>query len=230
VIIGALFVVVAPCYVWSQEDPNAASTGNTTKSKAQKNKSTETDEEPTETTVGALYSAPRKMEMQFGMRFYSNDNYCTKLHATIPFPINWPEQTVNIVSSDIPGNVAWSWRDLPGIAKQPTLVRQLVMDIPSLSPNNELHLLVNVSIEKQFIDPPPDTTVFVIPTKVPSELNWFTKSSPYIDIELQRKTPRQPGSMWRRFMIGSAKTFPTGKGKFDKSKMPSRIEKETARR
>lgn len=181
---GLIALWIPMSIAWSQEEPSTPS-GLSSKAKStKKGKAAEGDEETAESSVGVLYSAPRKMEMQFGMRFYSNDNYCTKLHATIPFPMNWPEQKVNIISSDIPSHAAVSWRDLPGIAKQPVLVRQLVMDIPSLSPNNELHLLVNVEIEKQFIDPPPDTSVFAIPTKVPSELNWFTKSSPYIDIEL----------------------------------------------
>ncbi|MEQ1826835.1 MAG: transglutaminase-like domain-containing protein [Pirellula sp.] len=135
-------------------------------------------------TAGIQLSDPRKIEMQFGMRFFSNDNYCTNLHATIPFPLDWPEQSIKILNSEIPPQVRWSWRDLPGIAKQPALVRQLVMDIPALNPNDQLNLLVNVEVEKHFINPPPDTTLFSIPKTIPAEFNWFMKSSPYIDIEI----------------------------------------------
>lgn len=161
------------------------------------------EEGATERTPGVEYFAPRKIDMAFGMRFSSNDNYCTKMHATIPFPLNWPEQTIKITHSEIPPNVAWAFRDLPEIRKQSALARQLVMDIASMSPNDQLSLVVHVEVEKYFINPPPDTTVFVIPKNVPSEMNWFMKKSPYIDIELSeiRRVAKQiaaenPANAW----------------------------------
>ena len=146
--------------------------------------------------VGVEYFAPRKMEMQFGMRFFANENYCSKLHATIPFPLNWPEQTVTIISSEIPDGMAWKFRDLPVGNKQSALARQLVMDAPLLGPSGEMNLTVKVEIEKSFIKAPANTTIFVIPKKIPSEMNWFMKKSPYIDIELGeiRKVAKQIAS------------------------------------
>ncbi len=143
--------------------------------------------EPAEATSGIEFFAPRKMEMQFGMRFMSNQNFCTNMHATTPFPLNWPEQKVTVTSSQIPQGVVWAFRDLPIGAKQNALARQLVMDIAGLGPNNQLDLLVNVEIEKSFINPPADPTVFVIPNpkKIGKELRFFVGSgSPYIDHEL----------------------------------------------
>ena len=159
------------------------------KSTSSKSKSSREDssQQPAEavTTPGIEMFAPRKMEMQFGMRFYSNDNYCTNMHATIPFPLNWPEQKVTVTSSQIPQGVVWAFRDLPVGAKQNALARQLVMDIAGLGPNNQLDLLVNVEIEKSFINAPADTSVFVIPKKTGSELRFFVgRGSPYIDHEL----------------------------------------------
>jgi len=144
-------------------------------------------DEPTaemESTPGIQLSASRTMDMQFGMRFHSNENFCRDLFATIPFPLNWPEQTVKVTSSELPGNALWEFRDLPMGMKQPALARQLLMKIPALNPKDHLNLIFNVQIEKSFIDPPPDTSVFVIPKSVPSEMNIFMKSSPYIDIEI----------------------------------------------
>ena len=59
------------------------------------------------TTQGIEMFAPRKMEMQFGMRFFSNDNYCTNMHATIPFPLNWPEQKVTDRQNHNRGRKPW---------------------------------------------------------------------------------------------------------------------------
>jgi hypothetical protein len=176
----------------STRDKPGAATKQSTRSKSnakkskpgEEGKSGEETDAPVEATPGIQLFAPRKMEMQFGMRFFSNDNYCTALHATIPFPMNWPEQTVRVVSDQIPGNAVWAWRDLPAGAKQNALARQLVMDIAALTPNNQLELLVNVEVEKHFINPPPDTSVFSIPKNVPTDMNMFLKSSPYIEIEL----------------------------------------------
>ncbi|MFN9603896.1 MAG: transglutaminase-like domain-containing protein, partial [Planctomycetota bacterium] len=125
-------------------------------------------------------SAPRKLDMQFGMRFQANDNLCSQIVATIAFPTNWPEQQVTIVQSQIPPNAAWQFRDLP-INASPT-ARQLVMQIPALQPGGELEFLFQVEVEKYFIDPPEDTTVFVIPKKPGRELNWAMGSSPMIDV------------------------------------------------
>ena len=176
----------------------------TSKSKS----SSEENGEATEaaTTPGIELFAPSKMEMKFGMRFLSNENFCTALHATIPFPLNWPEQKVTVISNQFPQGVKWVFRDLPVGSKQNALARQLVMDIVSLGPNNQLELLVNVEIEKSFINAPADTSVFVIPKKQGNELRFFVgKGSPYIDHELGevRRVAKQiaadnPDNAWKQ--------------------------------
>jgi hypothetical protein len=138
------------------------------------------EEEPASPVAGIELSAPRKLDMQFGMRFQANDNLCSQILATIAFPTNWPEQQVTILQSEIPPNAAWQFRDLP-INASPT-ARQLVMQIPALQPGGELEFLFQVEVEKYFIDPPEDTTVFVIPKKPGRELNWAMGSSPMIDV------------------------------------------------
>jgi hypothetical protein len=163
----------------------------------------ESGEDEEESTPGIQLFAPRKMEMQFGMRFFANDNWCTDLRATMPFPMNWPEQRVVVTSSEIPDQFYWEFRDLPAGSKQNAYARQLVMKYTQLGPNNQLNLLVNVEIEKAFIDPPPDTSVFVIPKKLTKELNWFMGSSPYIDVEIgeikrvaKQIAAKEPATAW----------------------------------
>lgn len=128
---------------------------------------------------GVSFSAPRKLEMKFGMQFQANDNLCSQIVATIAFPISWPEQQVTIVQSQIPPQAFWEFRDLP--PKAPITARQLVMQIPLLQAGGELEFLFDVHIEKSFIDPPSDTTVFVIPKKPGKDLNWAMGNSPMID-------------------------------------------------
>jgi hypothetical protein len=128
---------------------------------------------------GIQLSAPRSLDMQFGMRFYANDNLCSQMRATIAFPADWPEQRVVVQKSNIPPNAVWQFRDLP--ANAPPTARQLVMSIPVMQPQGELEILFHVEIQKSFIDPPSDTGRFVIPKKVGRELNWHMGNSPMID-------------------------------------------------
>lgn len=168
---------------------STSKSAKSTKSKATPSKTDGSEPTPDEnrTTSGIELFAPRKMEMQFGMRFLSNDNFCTNLYATIPFPMNWPEQKVTVLSNEIPPGGVLDRRDLPIGSKQNALARQLLVNIPALGPNSQLELLVNVEIEKSFINAPADTTVFVIPNpkKLANELRFFVgRGSPYIDHEL----------------------------------------------
>jgi hypothetical protein len=117
--------------------------------------------------------------MKFGMKFKSNENFCSDLFATIAFPTDWPEQKVQVKQSNIPPNAQWQYRDLPPNA--PTTARQLVMSIPAMQPNGELEIMFEVEIEKSFITAPSDTSVYGIPKKIPKELNWFMGNSPMID-------------------------------------------------
>ncbi len=175
---------VVPSKSVGSKSATKASKSGSSKAKSFKEES-DPSAEPKESTLGIELFAPRKMEMQFGMKFMSNQNYCTNMHATIPFPLNWPEQKVTVMNSQIPTGVVWVFRDLPLGSKQNALARQLVMDIAGLGPNNQLDLLVNVEIEKSFINPPADPTVFVIPKKPGNDLRFFVgRGSPYIDHEL----------------------------------------------
>ena len=128
---------------------------------------------------GVRIVAPRKLDLQFGMKIKANDNFCTNLFATIAFPTDWPEQKVQVKQSNIPANAQWQYRDLPQNA--PPSARQLVMSIPALGAGGELDLLFEVEVEKSFIEAPEDTSVFVIPKKLNKELNWFMGNSPMID-------------------------------------------------
>ncbi len=144
-----------------------------------KSKADPKDAIPEDPNASIQFSAPRVLSMQFGMRFYANDNICNQLHATIPFPMDWPEQKVTIVTSQIPTNAVWNFRDLPAGA------RQLVMDIPNLGARSELALLVDVDVEKLFIEPPIDPSGLVIPNpkKLSKEMNWYMGNSPYIEAD-----------------------------------------------
>jgi hypothetical protein len=121
--------------------------------------------------------APRKLQMRFGMSFHSNDNQCTNLHATIPFPREWPEQKVKIIATNLPDNALIQERDVPGGAKQ------LVLQAQSLSPQQQMDIIVTVEIEKSFINPPaaPESLLFPKKSLKEKEIAWYLGDSPLIE-------------------------------------------------
>jgi len=127
---------------------------------------------------GPRYFAPQKMVMKFGLRISANGNMCTNLIATMPFPMDWPEQKLNVINHEVPHSAVSDFRDLPAGA------RQLLLQMNSLGPSDVANLVVDVEIEKAFIDPPSDTSIFRIPKTLSKELKFYMGNSPYIDCDL----------------------------------------------
>jgi hypothetical protein len=123
------------------------------------------------------YWAHRRMEMRFGMSFFSEDNYCTKLYATVPFPRDWDEQSVKLLESELPNQAQYSIRDLPAGATQ------VLINVSSLGPQQQLDVILNVEIEKAFIKAPKDPALLKYPKKGLKEksMQWYLNDSPMID-------------------------------------------------
>ena len=141
----------------------------------------------------------RKLKMRFGMQFFSNDNNCTQLFATVPFPREWDEQKVTILSADLPANAKFKEREVPGGAKQ------LVLTVPAMGPQQQLDIVVTVEIEKSFINPPkaPETLVFPKKTLKDKELNWYLGDSPMIETKsvqirniIKSLKEQEPANAW----------------------------------
>ncbi len=152
--------------------------GQEKKKEKEKEKSKEVregSEEPKLSPANVTYWAPRKMQMKFGIRFSANENHCTKIHATLPIPMQWPEQKVEITSSNISPLAVTELRPVQGGALQ------LVIDAATVQPGGNFEAILTVDIEKSFIKAPEDPSKLKIPKKIPKEFNWFTGDSPYID-------------------------------------------------
>jgi hypothetical protein len=127
---------------------------------------------------GPKYFAPQKMVMKFGLRISANGNLCSNLMATLPFPMDWPEQKLKVLNHEVPNSAVSDFRDLPAGA------RQLLLQMNTLGPSDVANLLVEVEVEKSFIDPPPDTSIFKIPKSLSKELKFYMGNSPYIDCDI----------------------------------------------
>jgi len=97
------------------------------------------------------------------------------IEATMPVPMDWPEQTVKKVDEQKSPQVGpITHRVLDGG------VRQMVVAIPRLAAGDEATAMVTFEISKRRMEAPEDTTVYQLP-KPNSHLAKFLAPSPYIE-------------------------------------------------
>ncbi len=128
--------------------------------------------------VGPLqYIAPKSIEMRVGVQIQAGNGNMVGTVATTVFPTNWPEQTVEIVETNVLSPLRHTFRDLPG-GNQQLLVTSSV--IPA---RRTLEAVVRVRIEKRHIVGPEDTTHFIVPRRLPKDVKMFLGNSPYIEAD-----------------------------------------------
>ncbi|MCU0712611.1 MAG: transglutaminase-like domain-containing protein [Pirellula sp.] len=183
IVIGSLLLgpalLVGPGY--SQDDSREETSPPEKASKSKANQKVDIFEVTGRVVKGAngpKYFAPQKMVMKFGLRISANGNHCSNLMATLPFPMDWPEQKLKVLNHEVPNSAVSDFRDLPAGA------RQLLLQMNTLGPSDVANLLVEVEVEKSFIDPPPDTSIFKIPKSLSKELKFYMGNSPYIDCDI----------------------------------------------
>lgn len=115
-------------------------------------------------------------QYRVGVEISARGGPCTGLVATIPVPIEWPEQRVRIINeekSQFAGNVRY--RELDGG------VKQMLVTVPRLPAGAEAKVLVTIEVTRHAILAPDDTSIFSIPEKLPREIRKYLGPSPYIE-------------------------------------------------
>ena len=126
---------------------------------------------------GPIYWAERTMDMRFGLQFNSGNDLCLNLHATLPFPMTWPEQKVELESFVIPDSARYYLRP------NKLGVGEIVLDIQQMNPHDVMDIYAKVHIQKSFIKAPADPSKLVI-AKSPQrdkELSVYLGDSPFIE-------------------------------------------------
>lgn len=121
------------------------------------------------------FVAPKTFEMQIGVRVTAPDGNMLGTMASTVFPTPWPEQTVEVVESNLPTGFQSSFRDLPGGNQQ------LLFFSPLISANTVAEATIKVRITKSHIIGPEETTHFKIGKRLPRDISAFLSSSPYIE-------------------------------------------------
>ena len=111
-----------------------------------------------------------------GVRVVAQGGRCRDIYATLPVPMDWPEQKVRIVDEDTTTDIRrLRFRDLNGAA------RQMIVEIPDLPAEREAKAIVTYELERSAILAPQTTDDLHLPSKSDHDLRIFLRPSPYIE-------------------------------------------------
>jgi len=112
---------------------------------------------------------------RFGVVVKAAGGTVSGIQATLPVPMNWPEQTAKKIGEEkTPQIGAITYRVLDNG------VKQMLVKIPRLTTGEEASAIVTFEIRKRRIEAPSDTDVFQVP-KPSRDLAKFLAPSPYIE-------------------------------------------------
>ena len=124
-----------------------------------------------------------------GVRVAALGGRCRDIYATLPIPMDWPEQQARIVDQDTSTDIRrLRFRETPGAA------RQMIVEISDLPAATEARALLTIELSRRAIIAPSETAGLVPPSKSSRQLRQFLSPSPYIEsrhpaiVRLARKT------------------------------------------
>ncbi len=112
---------------------------------------------------------------RFGVVVSTPEGAASGIVATLPVPMDWPEQRVKSLDEQKSGGARISYRTLDGG------VRQMVVTIPKLAAGQEASAIVTLEISKHRILEPAVTSGLVVPARPPRDLAKYLAPSPYIE-------------------------------------------------
>ena len=126
---------------------------------------------------GAEFGKEVVVRMQSGVIVKAVGGACRGIVGYTAVPIDWPEQTVRIVTEDISSAAKVSYKIIDGTAKQ------MIVRIPNLPSGDEAKALVTFEVTRREILPPEETDGYVLPdvAKLDRKLRLFLGTSPKIE-------------------------------------------------
>jgi hypothetical protein len=119
-------------------------------------------------------------QWRFGVVVTATSSLVTGVRATLPVPMNWPEQTVKKISEDKSPNASIEYKTLEAAPGQPGL-RQMIVTAPRIAAGDQMSAVVTLEITKRRIEAPSETNVYQIPKAPPAGIIRFLTPSPYIE-------------------------------------------------
>ena len=129
------------------------------------------DEEPSIRLVN-----PTTSEWEMGLRLSVAGGEATGIVATCPLPVEWPEQSIKLLTKDISDNVSRvTFKELD------EAVQQMIIVVPRLQTGQTAEAIVRIEISKSWIEAPNQTASLTRPRKLPSTLRTYLQPSPFIE-------------------------------------------------
>jgi len=155
--------------------------------------------EPATDSGGASLGEAAVHHYKVGVEVTAVGGACRGLFATIPVPLDWPEQEVRVVEEDISPSVqAIRYRTIG------RSVKQMLVEIPQLARGEKAHALATFEVRRRAILAPEDTSGYQIPKRVPREMKIFLGPSPFIESRhykirsLAKKTVADKDAAWEK--------------------------------
>lgn len=153
---------------------------------AQNSNSTESDvsnagaivvelDESTSGQPGIRLSKPIEVIWDFGLKVQAAGQ-ARNVNASFPYPMSFPEQSVEIIEEEKTGNVSRIRKSNPT-----KFAQKMSFSVSRVVGGQPQAALLRLKINKRMIIAPEDTSIFVIPKKPPTAIKTFLKPSPYIE-------------------------------------------------
>lgn len=132
-------------------------------------------EEPASPAAPRLGDA-RTQQYRIGLVVAADGMPCRGMLATMPVPMDWPEQQVRIVHEEKTPQVSrMEFRTVGGGA------RQLVVQIPALPAGAEARAIVTVEVTRHATEGPLETSGLRLPQRLDAALRPYVAESPMIE-------------------------------------------------
>ena len=140
----------------------------------------ETSPENGEETIerGVRLGAAQVRRWRAGVIIRAETGGCSNLEASIPVPMDWPEQTVTRVAEDVSSQVQrMAFRVLHGG------VQQMLVSVPRLARGQEARAVVELDVKVSTIEGPTDTSLYEKPDRrtIDRDLKRFLSAGNYIE-------------------------------------------------
>jgi Transglutaminase-like superfamily len=125
---------------------------------------------------GSQLGQPVTQKLKVGVIIKAQGGPLQNMLATVPVPIDWPEQTVRIATEELTPNVpSLHYRMTSGTLKQ------MIIEVPMITAGEEARALVTFEVGHASQTPPTETSIYKIPKKLDRQLTMYVGSSSQIE-------------------------------------------------
>lgn len=113
---------------------------------------------------------------RIGVILTADKGPCMGLLATVPLPMDWPEQTITVVGEEKTSHVKRLEQKVLGDG-----AKQLRVTIPTLPAGAEAKAIVTLRVTRRVLEPPADPSQLVLMEKTDTKLRGYLSPSPHIE-------------------------------------------------